>query len=115
MSKKLFTMFLLVLFVATVINAQEKSISKRLADDSFVPTTLAIDGKIYPNLSKATGESIGLTTDYDYFSNSIIRDQIVWDATMVTPQLLQYDQTFPGCSSNKQKSCAFIQSWLSVG
>ncbi len=103
MSKKLFTMFLLVLFVATVINAQEKSISKRLADDSFVPTTLAIDGKIYPNLSKATGESIGLTTDYDYFSNSIVRDQIVWDAAMGTPQLHNMIRPFPGAPPTSRR------------
>ena len=35
------------------------------------------DVKLHKSTS-VVGESIGLTTQYDYFTNSIVRDQIVY-------------------------------------
>ncbi len=94
MSKRLFTMCLLVLFASTLIIAQDRPLGKTkvLADDSVVPTVTTTD-KMGSGLN-LTGESIGVTTDYDYFSNSIVRDQIVWDATLTTPHLLNMVRGF---------------------
>ncbi len=100
MSKKLFTLFLLVLFAATLINAQEKS--KRIADDSFIPTTTTV-GKVSPNTVNLAGEVVGFT-DYDYFSNSVIRDQIVYDVATGTPHLLPMLRNyFPGAPATSRR------------
>lgn len=92
MSNKLFTLCLVILLAATLVNAQEKS--KVVVDDNnFTP--VVVDG-IAPAPSNLTGEAIGVTSDYDYFSNSIVRDQIVWDAAMNTPHLLNMVRTGGG-------------------
>lgn len=91
MSNKLFTLCLVILFSATLVNAQEKS--KVLADDSNI-TPVFIEHSI-PSPTNLAGESIGVTTDYDYFSNSVVRDQIVWDATLSTPHLLNMVRNTP--------------------
>lgn len=84
MSNKLFTLCLVFLFAATLINAQEKS--KVLVDDTKnVPVVF---NSAVANIEALAGEPIGVTTDYDYFTNSVNRDQIVWDATLGTPHLL---------------------------
>lgn len=99
MSKKLFTLFLLVLFAATLLNAQDKV--RRILDDSLVPEyTLS---KSSPNTIQAVGELVA-KTNYDYFSNSVIRDQIVWDAALGTPHLLNMVRDYlPGISPTSRR------------
>lgn len=79
MVKNLLT-FLLVSFLMTnLVFAQNSAVkihAKQLVDDNANITTIE---KNNPSPVIINGQSIGVTTNYDYFSNSVIRDQIVYD------------------------------------
>jgi len=79
MFKKLFTVFVLSLFMTSLILAQSATKlihSKKLVEENSTSTFIFKNNPPHPIIN---GESIGVTTNYDYFSNSIIRDQIVYD------------------------------------
>ncbi len=77
--------------------AQSKLKSKLVVDE------LESQGVIHYNNSNYNTFNlngfIGLTTNYDYFANSVIRDQIVYDKILTTPHLLNmvrgYDLSNP--------------------
>jgi hypothetical protein len=79
-----------ILFLMTVpifLYGQESVVHKKqLVDDQTQHRY------IYPNITnlptyRGAVVPIGVTTDYDYFSNSVVRDQIVYDATLQTPHM----------------------------
>ena len=93
MPKRLFTIFMIVLFVPAFILAQSNNLipkHKRLVNDSERPVTNHKDIQPPANIQGGAVD-LGITTDYDYFSNSVIRDQIAWSgdfpvfANMVEP------------------------------
>lgn len=81
MVKNLLTILLVSFLMTNFILAQNASVkihSKQLVDDN---TNVTYTEKHTPSPVIINGESIGVTTNYDYFSNSVVRDQIVYDAT----------------------------------
>lgn len=86
MLKNLFTLLLLAVFVASPVFAQNKVVKDKVKQLPTLPDgsgiTIPTEGTIpavYPVNNPAVGDTIGGTT-YDYFSNSVVRDQIVyWD------------------------------------
>ncbi|MEJ5261999.1 MAG: hypothetical protein WHT45_04915, partial [Ignavibacterium sp.] len=80
MVKNLLTILLVSFLLTSFIQAQNASVkihSKQLVDDNANVTYVE---KHNPSPVIINGESIGVTSNYDYFSNSVIRDQIVYDA-----------------------------------
>lgn len=80
MVKNLLTILLVSFLMTSFIMAQNASVkihSKQLVDDNANVTYVE---KHNPSPVIINGESIGVTSNYDYFSNSVIRDQIVYDA-----------------------------------
>lgn len=80
MVKNLLTICLVSFLMTSFLLAQNVSVkihSKQLVDDNANVTYIK---KHNPSPAIINGESIGVTTNYDYFSNSVIRDQIVYDA-----------------------------------
>ena len=123
MAKRLFTFLLCVLFVAIVAQAQDNSLdtrSKILVDDNKAAE------QFYPQIAPTkitAGVPIGVTTDYDYFSNSVIRDQITFDQTnnvvhlanmirpgLVTPAAREVVHTFGLSGSWTNQSVTGAQS-----
>ncbi|MFN3872826.1 MAG: T9SS type A sorting domain-containing protein [Ignavibacterium sp.] len=81
MVKNLLTILLVSFLMTNFILAQNASVkihSKQLVDDNANVTYVE---KHNPSPVIINGESIGVTSNYDYFSNSVVRDQIVYDAT----------------------------------
>ncbi len=79
MVKNLLTILLVSFLMTNFILAQNASVkihSKQLVDDNANVTYVE---KHNPSPVIINGESIGVTSNYDYFSNSVIRDQIVYD------------------------------------
>ncbi|MCL6493882.1 MAG: T9SS type A sorting domain-containing protein [Ignavibacterium sp.] len=79
MVKNLLTILLVSFLMTSFIQAQNASVkihSKQLVDDKANVTYVQEN---IPSPGIINGESIGVTTNYDYFSNSVIRDQIVYD------------------------------------
>lgn len=80
MVKNLLTILLMSFFMTSFVLAQNASVkihSKQLVDDNANVTYIE---KHNPSPAIINGESIGVTSNYDYFSNSVVRDQIVYDA-----------------------------------
>lgn len=99
---KTFTRVLIILtLIPVLLYAQDNSVSehqKRIADDNQLLVGESIKSFDKSQLT-VIGEPIGPTTQYDYFSNSVIRDQIVYDANLGTPHLCNMilgDPNFPG-------------------
>lgn len=89
MLKKVITPIFIVLFFSSLIIPQSKSIieqKKKVIIESEetqinANTNQKLDYKPFqptPSADPSQGESIGLVTDYDIFTNSIVRDQIVY-------------------------------------
>ena len=96
MPKRLFTILFFLLLVPGLVLSQTKSVKtfqKKIVNDNVQQTNVAKSNKTY-NPEAGTGESIGVTTNYDYFSNSIIRDQIIY--ANGTPNLANMIRPFPG-------------------
>jgi hypothetical protein len=83
MLKRNVTFVLLILLVPCFLMGQSTKVSKapkgvKLSNDN-VNVPMVYNKSVKLNKSTATvGESIGLTTQYDYFTNCIVRDQIVY-------------------------------------
>jgi hypothetical protein len=83
MLKRNVTFILLLLLVPCFLMGQSTKVSKatkvvKLADDNAnVPVVNYKSVKLSKNTA-AVGESIGLTTQYDYFTNTIMRNQIAY-------------------------------------
>ncbi len=88
MLKKVITPIFIVLFFSSLIIPQSKSIieqKKKVVIENEEAqinqsTTQKVEYKSFtsPSVDPSQGESIGIVTNYDYFSNSVIRDQIVY-------------------------------------
>jgi hypothetical protein len=79
MVKNLLTILLVSFLMTSFIQAQNASVkihSKQLVDDK---ANVIFVQKNIPSPGIINGESIGVTSDYDYFTNSVVRDQIVYD------------------------------------
>lgn len=88
MLKKVITPIFIVLFFSSLIIPQSKSIIEQkkkvvIENEEAQPnqsTTQKVEYKSFtsPSVDPSQGESIGLVTNYDIFTNSIVRDQIVY-------------------------------------
>lgn len=95
MTRNIFTSVLVALFIASIAMAQNNSVKYReLVDDNR--NTSYIEKQINPP-SILSGENV-TTTNYDYFSNSVIRDQIVFDATNQVPHLFNMIRPWQGAA-----------------
>ena len=98
-----FVLFVLMLLPTLIFaqNMQLKVQHKKIVDENQVPTSVNAGVRLFDySALTVAGEPIGVASDYDYFSNSIIRDQIVYDETMQTPHFANmirpYDMDNPG-------------------
>lgn len=82
MLKRTFTMFAVVTLFVTFTFAQSGKVQEhkkvKLTNENYQAPQVVTDNiepSVFPINSPATGDTIG-TTNYDYFSNSVIRDQV---------------------------------------
>jgi len=98
MTRNILTVILVTLFIASLAIAQNSSVKvhyKQLADDNAnVPV---VEKQITPP-TILSGENV-ITTNYDYFSNSVIRDQIVFDVTNQKPHLFNMIRPWQGAAT----------------
>ncbi|GAB6281342.1 MAG: hypothetical protein STSR0008_00810 [Ignavibacterium sp.] len=88
MLKKVITPIFIVLFFSSLIIPQSKSIieqkKKVIIENEEAQLNKSTTQKVdyipftSPSFDPSQGESIGLVTDYDIFTNSVVRDQIVY-------------------------------------
>lgn len=84
MLKKAFTFLFVFVFAVSFSFAQSQFVEhkKKIVDpNAELPVsqnTKEAGKNFFNNSIYNVGESIGITTDYDYYSNSIVRDQIVY-------------------------------------
>lgn len=98
MTRNIFTFLLVSFLVSSFIFAQNGPVKvhyKQLVDDNA--TTTYIEKQITPP-AIMSGENV-TTTDYDYFSNSVIRDQIVFDVTNQKPHLFNMIRPWQGANT----------------
>jgi len=93
MLKKSLTLFVLLVVSTSLLLASSgkkdiETLKKQLPGENNLPVIYL---KIKP--PKLAGET-AITTNYDYFSNSIIRDQILFDVTRNTPHLYNMVRPF---------------------
>ena len=81
MIKSYFTFLIVVLFSAVLLYGQTHQLkihSKQiLENENYMPAKYD-RSLVAPTSARGDAESIGLTTNYDYFSNSVVRDQVVY-------------------------------------
>jgi len=94
MTRNIFTFILVTFLLASFSFAQDGSVKvhyRQIADDNA--NGPFIEKHITPP-AILTGETV-TTTNYDYFSNSVIRDQIVFDVTNQKPHLFNMIRPLP--------------------
>jgi hypothetical protein len=98
MTRNILTVILVTLFVATLAMAQDGSVKvhyRQLVDDNA--TGSVVEKHIAPP-AIINGENV-ITTNYDYFTNSVNRDQIVYDVTNQKPHLFNMVRPWQGAAT----------------
>jgi len=98
MLKRTFTILYIFLFIPVFVYGQNKNVteySKQLVDDNQIPANYD-KSIIPPSFIEGGPVSIGVTTNYDYFSNTIVRDQVIWDPFLETVHFENMCRPFGG-------------------
>lgn len=98
MTRNILTVILVTLFVASLAMAQNGPVkvhSKQLVNDN---ANISVVEKHIAPPAIINGETV-ITTNYDYFSNSVIRDQIVFDVSNQKPHLFNMVRPWQNAST----------------